>query len=477
IDPDWDEPLDDQTEEFGNPFYYNVNASDASGIEHYEISDMSNFTINTAGEITNNTILSFYVYNLEIRAYDNNERYCANSITITVQDTIDPEWDEPLDDQTEEFGNSFYYNVNASDASGIDHYEISDMDNFTINSNGEIYNNTFLSVYIYSLEVRAYDNNERSCATSITITVEDTIDPDWDELLEDQAVEFGSSFYYNVNASDLFGIDYYWLNNFIDFSVDETGIIINNTDLTVNIYDLEVRAFDNNGRYCTTSILITVQDTVNPKWDIIPQDQTVEYGDSFSYELNASDLSGIHNYWINNSDFYISDNLIVGSNHSLSIMNYIVEIRAYDLNGNYCNISISIFVKDTTAPQFGDLVRDSYIITGDFSINWLANDLNPSNYTIYKDNIEVKSGEWDSFYSIGIDLVDLEVGTYNYSIVVMDLYGNIAKSYIIITVIDNSGAFQMFFGGLIAIIGSISGVSLSILFLKRKRGLKEQEFP
>ena len=65
------------------------------------------------------------------------------------------------------------------------------------------------------------------------------------------------------------------------------------------------------GKVCnnnaTSTIKITVQDTTNPTWDQVPTDQTVEYYTDFNYDVNASDLSGIASYTVNDTTNYAID--------------------------------------------------------------------------------------------------------------------------------------------------------------------------
>ncbi|MFX1393891.1 MAG: hypothetical protein ACFFAH_09985, partial [Promethearchaeota archaeon] len=155
--PTWDEMPQDRTIEFGDPFYYDLNASDFQTVFYY-VNDTGNFTmdINT-GELTNNTVLAVGSYPIEVRASDG----INNNITIiiiTVEDTTAPTWDEPLTDQTAEFPYSFYYDVNASDPSGIDSYWVNDTINFEILANGVIKNvSTLIEETTYWLRINASD--------------------------------------------------------------------------------------------------------------------------------------------------------------------------------------------------------------------------------------------------------------------------------------------------------------------------------
>lgn len=81
---------------------------------------------------------------------------------VTVSDTIDydaapPEYDPPISTQRIFAGEPFYYDVNATDYSGIANWWISDTQNFTIDENGVITNNTELVVREYIVAVYVND--------------------------------------------------------------------------------------------------------------------------------------------------------------------------------------------------------------------------------------------------------------------------------------------------------------------------------
>jgi hypothetical protein len=84
VAPGWDETPSNQVIAFGTPFYYDVNASDVSGIASYWINDTVNFAIDSEGRITDVTSLAVGEYGLEIRAYDPYGLYSSASIKITV---------------------------------------------------------------------------------------------------------------------------------------------------------------------------------------------------------------------------------------------------------------------------------------------------------------------------------------------------------------------------------------------------------
>jgi hypothetical protein len=178
-----------------------------------------------------------------------------------------PTWDEIPTDQIIEFSNGLSYDVNASDSSGIDHWWINDTINFNIDANGLIINAVAFSVGVYWLEVRAYDPFGYYCTTTIMINVSDTIAPTWDQIPIDQIIEFGDDLNYDLNASDISGIDHWWINNTINFNIDPNGVISNASALTIGVYFLEVRVYDPYGNYYSSTIKITVKDEYKPPID------------------------------------------------------------------------------------------------------------------------------------------------------------------------------------------------------------------
>lgn len=92
-----------------------------------------------------------------------------------------------------------------------------------------------------------------------TFCVFDSTPPIWDQLPSDQSVKYGQNFFYDVNASDDFGILLYLINNTVDFNIDSiNGIIRNDTSLNLGTYWLEIYAFDPFYNYCNATIKITI---------------------------------------------------------------------------------------------------------------------------------------------------------------------------------------------------------------------------
>lgn len=96
---------------------------------------------------------------------------------VSVSDTIDydaapPEWTHPITNQQINLGDSFSYDVNASDYSGIDHWWIDDVENFAINDNGIITSTGNLIAGDYNITVSVNDTLDNIQTDSFVLTVE-----------------------------------------------------------------------------------------------------------------------------------------------------------------------------------------------------------------------------------------------------------------------------------------------------------------
>ncbi|MHA1674673.1 MAG: hypothetical protein ACTSYI_13725 [Promethearchaeota archaeon] len=110
-----------------------------------------------------------------------------------------------------------------------------------------------------------------------------------------------------------------------------------------------------NNQVTTSTYTISVIDTIVPTWVVTPTDQTIEFGSGFTYPVEATDLSGIAEYWINDtSHFNITQTGIISNATLLSVGNYSVELRAYDSPGNFQSATIKVTVFSTTAPPDDD---------------------------------------------------------------------------------------------------------------------------
>jgi hypothetical protein len=100
---------------------------------------------------------------------------------ITVSDTIDydkapPKWSHSIADKEITLGESFYYDINATDHAGIDQWWINDTQNFAIDDQGVITNISELVIGTYDVTVWVNDtlNNTQTGTFRLTVNADTT---------------------------------------------------------------------------------------------------------------------------------------------------------------------------------------------------------------------------------------------------------------------------------------------------------------
>ncbi len=89
-----------------------------------------------------------------------------------------------------------------------------------------------------------------------------------------------------------------------------------------------------------------------PIWEQTPMNQIIEINIPFIYNVNASDLSGISQYWLNDTLYFgIDNNGVIINTTILPVGKFWLEIRAYDPSTNYAWAVISITVQSTSKPE------------------------------------------------------------------------------------------------------------------------------
>ncbi|TFH05163.1 MAG: hypothetical protein E4H14_13305, partial [Candidatus Thorarchaeota archaeon] len=128
------------------------------------------------------------------------------------------------------------------------------------------------------------------------------------------------------------------------------NIYANIDGLDVGTYTVTVRAFHISGHYLSQSATVTVVDTTAPEWLTIPTNQTVHYGDAFSYLLEVTDFSDIDEWIVDDTThFSIVDGLLT-NNTTLELGYYRLNITVVDAYGNAKSAVITIHVITIEAP-------------------------------------------------------------------------------------------------------------------------------
>ncbi len=231
------------------------------------------------------------------------------------------------------------------------------------------------------------------------------------------------------------------------YSIKENGVVVDegawdggNITISFSRQDLGDYVFSviietQSGISMSDMVIVTVQDTTSPDWLYVPEDQTVECGNSLRYQLEVSDYYGISEWWVNDTEFSIEAGLL----KNMSILQYGIyhlEVRAYDPSGNYASCIFCIAVVDTVLPSI-DSPDDIIFTAGETgnSISWTVFDYNPSRYEILKDGVIIQSGEWTSdMKMIQYSLDDLSPGTHAFMLILYDIAENSISNDVQVTI-------------------------------------------
>ncbi|MDH5646351.1 MAG: hypothetical protein OEZ01_10105 [Candidatus Heimdallarchaeota archaeon] len=219
------------------------------------------------------------------------------------------------------------------------------------------------------------------------------------------------------------------------FAVEFSFFPLGTYEITLTIYDL-------NNNSVSDTVLITITRGPAPVVSS-PNDISFEEGDGVSHSIiwGVSD-SNPGNYTISqdgivvDSGIWVSGQLSIDISH-LTAGNYSFELKLNDSNGNITidQVFVVVVEYDTNPPiisQPSD-VSYEYENTGN-TISWVMSDKNSGNYTIYKNNSIIESNNYLVNGTITINIDGLIVGTYNFTILIMDKNGNFATDTVIVTV-------------------------------------------
>jgi len=419
----------------GFGLYYDVNATDISGLSRFWLNNTSSFNIDpNTGEFVNTTALGTENYFICIYVNDTRGNTNSKGIMIVGKDDTPPEFTSIFSEQVIEAGNELLFDANATDLAGLSRFWVNNTINFQIEpTTGLISNKTELGLGKYWLMVFVNDTNGNIQNAELIIRVEDTISPNFVSNSIIVEFELGEIVYLDLNATDFIGLNQYWLNSTEFFIVNPvTGELSNSSFLTVNNYWLQLLVNDTSGNSADMSIYINVKDTVDPEWNEIPVDQTIDFASKFQYKLNATDLGGIELFSVNDTQFEITENGLLSNATELAPNIYMLEIIVVDSSGNNKSALIAVTVVDDVAPTWIEEPQDQTCEFGtDFLYNMNATDLvGIESFNVNDSQFEINENGVLSNANV------LLLANYFVEITVFDKVGNNLTASFTISVID-----------------------------------------
>ena len=131
-------------------------------------------------------------------------------------------------------------------------------DNLEWDGNDITLNVDLFGVGYHELELLVYHVSGHSFSASSSVTVTDLTAPSWIVGPSDQQINEGDLLSVQFSAEDESGIISWWVNDTVNFHIDATGLLTNNTALTVGDYGLRVSVNDTSGNSIDYEIRIRV---------------------------------------------------------------------------------------------------------------------------------------------------------------------------------------------------------------------------
>ena len=389
--PRFDPQPVNQTIDANTTFLYDINATDAL-FANYSINYTSQFRINSTGAIVNSSgILALGVYHFNISINDTSNNRNGTFFRLTVQDNVLPRFDPHPTNQTIEYGAQLEYDINATDNIGIHNFSINYSSLFIINGTGGLRNTSAITLGTYSFNISINDTSNNVNWTFFSITVVDTTIPRFDPHPVNQTIEANTTFLYDINATDVLFANYS-INYTSLFVINGSGAITNSSPiLAIGVYHFNISINDTSKNTNWTFFQLIVQDTIPPRFDPFPINQTIDANTSFSYDFNGTDLVSLVTFGVNDSAFNINSTGGLVNSSPLQFRTYYLNITINDTSNNKNSTFFQLSIQDTTQPRFDPLPTNqtleygtafSYDINGTDLVSIVTFGINSSAYYI-----------------------------------------------------------------------------------------------
>jgi hypothetical protein len=122
-----------------------------------------------------------------------------------------------------------------------------------------------------------------------------------------------------------------------------------------------------------------------------------------------------------------------------SLGSHFIIVTARDYEGHEVTKTHYITVVDSVDPVISSPSDDSTTyIMGSVYVNWTFSDERPASFSLLENGTEIDSGSWPvgDFYALECDPTVLDIGFYNYTLVVVDEAGNAASDSVIVEIYE-----------------------------------------
>ncbi|MBL7054586.1 hypothetical protein ISS05_02420, partial [Candidatus Woesearchaeota archaeon] len=282
----------------------------------------------------------------------------------------------------------------------------------------------------HNVTIWANDSAGNVNSSSITFIANPT-NPNF-TAMSNQTIEYRANLAYDINATDISGVDCFTVNNTNNFSINCSGYLQNNTNLSNKIYWLNITVNDTLGGESHGLIWVNVTNTTGPTFTDI-SNITADYGSALAYDLDATDISGVDCFIVNNTNFNISCSGYLENSTNLNMSIYWLNITVNDTLGNNNSELIWVNVTDLTAPTINKVIITPTTGTSRTVFNITANvtdNFNVSKVVVYMQKpdenntanitLELNNGLYNGSWSSS----NKSDGTYVIDVLANDTIGN-----------------------------------------------------
>lgn len=225
-------------------------------------------------------------HNITVWANDSKNHLSIESVNFTV-DLTNPVFTS-LVNQTNEYATALGYNINTSDTN-FDCFAVNDTTNFRINCSGFLKNNTLLSLGMYHLNITINDSAGNVNSSLMWVNVSDTIAPDFSSFTNRTIYDW-DGLNYNLNATDAHGVSCFSVNDTINFKINCSGNLENNTFLGAGLYWLNVSINDSSSNMNSSLLYVNVSEKPFIALDLLTSgaDRNATQNWTFQVSVNVS---------------------------------------------------------------------------------------------------------------------------------------------------------------------------------------------
>jgi hypothetical protein len=267
---------------------------------------------------------------------------------------------------------------------------------------------------IYNAFISVFDSSNHNYVTQNQTFTIDTLVPYFTSIPNNSTLEYGvDSLGVDFDASDL-NFGYYSINWTNNFTINQSGYLINSTKLYIGTYLINVSINDSANNLNSTIYQVIVRDTISPNINFTnPTTNSGNYSKSDIYVNVSSNDTNINHTLIDNIGLKL---LILGNNMSGENNTY---FKDYSGNGNdgYGNNTVYVDGKYGKAISFNGINSSVKILSNPSSFNitdkiTLFATINVSKYTCFSRILAKATISSSSPYTIYGLLLDCNTSTY-----------------------------------------------------------------